>query len=118
MSEARGKSPPDFSRSARPGDGVEFWHDRLKGKRRLKPEDQAKFEELKGYVESLAKGQAGVYECDPGEDPRKVRNLLRRVAAASNNLLRIQLEGSRVIFIPRAEATVVRRRKGAEEGQG
>jgi len=87
----------------------------LKGKRRLKPEDQAKFDELKGYVEGLAKGQAGIYECDAGEEPKKVRNLLRKVAAAVNNPLRIQVEGSKVIFIPKAEATVVRRRKGGEE---
>lgn len=90
----------------------------LKGKRRLKPEDQAKFDALKGYVEGLAKGQAGIYECDPGEDPKKVRNLLRKVAAVANHPLRIQLEGSRVIFIPKAKATVVRRRTGGEEGQG
>lgn len=90
----------------------------LKGRRRLKPEDQAKFDELKGYMEGLAKGQAGIYECDPGEDPKKVRNLLRKVASASNTPLRIQLEGARVIFLPKADATVVRRGKGGEEGQG
>lgn len=87
----------------------------LKGKRRLKPEDQAKFDELRGYVEGLAKGQAGIYECDPGEDPKRIRNLLRKVAAGANTPLRIQLEGSKVVFIPKAELTVVRRRKGAEE---
>jgi len=87
----------------------------LKGKRRLKPEDRAKFDELRGYVEGLAKGQAGIYECDPGEDPKKVRNLLRKVARATNNPLRIQLEGARVIFLPKADATVVRRRKGGQE---
>lgn len=87
----------------------------LKGRRRLKPEDLAKFEELRGYVEGLAKGQAGIYECDPGEDPKKIRNLLRKVAGATNNPLRIQLEGSKITFIPKAGMTVVRRRKGGKE---
>lgn len=87
----------------------------LKGKRRLKPEEQAKFDELKGYVEGLAKGQAGIYECDPGEDSKKIRNLLRRVSTTANIPLRIQLEGSKIVFIPKAELTVVRRRKGGEE---
>ncbi len=32
----------------------------LRPKKRLKPEDQAKFDELKGYVKSMSKVQAGI----------------------------------------------------------
>jgi hypothetical protein len=83
--------------------------------KRLKPADQAKFNELKGYVEGLEKGQAGVYECDPGEDVGRIRKLLRMVAGVIGIRLRIKVDGPQVVFVPKAEAKVVRRGKGEDE---
>lgn len=65
----------------------------------------------------LIQGAGGVDECDPGVAPGKVRRLLRNVALATGTALRIQLDGSRIVFIPKEEAKVVHRRKDGEDTQ-